>query len=190
MHQILKPADKKKPMIPFNLQESVVLLAKTPLVLQSLVMGLPDAWIYTNEGGSTWSPYAVVGHLVHGEKTDWIPRVRIILSASENKTFEPFDRFAMLERDQTIPVEELLNEFKALRAKNLLDLERLQLKPEDMARTGLHPALGLVTLSQLMASWVVHDLSHLAQVSRVLAFQYKEAVGPWKEYMGVYQWQK
>lgn len=170
----------------FQLQPSLDLLLKTPQVLQALLRDLPDEWTRADEGPGTWSAYSVVGHLVHGEKSDWIPRAHTILSASENKTFEPFDRFAMLARDQSIPLAELLDEFGSLRARNLLELERHRLQPEDLQREGLHPALGRVTLAQLLASWVAHDLSHLAQISRVLAFQYRDAVGPWKEYMGIY----
>lgn len=156
-------------------------------MLESMLQGLPDAWLRTNEGEGTWTAYDVVGHLLHGEKTDWIPRMKIFLSDGGNKTFEPFDRFAMLQWDQDTPLELRLAAFRQLRAKNLQELNSRNLTAADLQRTATHPALGTVTLSQLLASWVAHDLSHLAQISRVLAFPYRDAVGPWKEYMGIFK---
>ena len=171
----------------FSLENLINLLSRTPAVLESLLQGLPDPWVRSNEGAATWSAYDIVGHLVQGEKTDWIPRMQIILSDSENKTFEPFDRFAMLQWDQQTPLSVRLAEFRRLRLRNLEELKSHRPTAADLQRTATHPALGTVTLSQLLASWVAHDLSHLAQISRVLAFPYRDAVGPWKEYMGIFK---
>ena len=169
----------------FSLDNAINLLSRTPAVLESLLQGLPDGWLHANEGEATWSAYEVVGHLVHGEKTDWISRMKIILSDSGPKTFTPFDRFAMLQWDQNTPLTERLSEFRQLRHRNLQELKSRNISATDLQRTATHPALGMVTLSQLLSSWVAHDLSHLAQISRVLAFQYRDAVGPWKAFMGI-----
>lgn len=169
----------------FDLKQAIEILERTPLVLKGLLGGLSEAWTDQNEGPHTWSPYEVLGHLIHGEKTDWIIRTRIILSPSDNKCFEPFDRFAQLEETTTPSMADLLNEFAVLRTQNLLELNALKLTPDDLKKVGIHPAFGEVTLEQLIATWAVHDLSHLAQISRVMAKQYKEAVGPWVEYLGI-----
>lgn len=150
-----------------------------------MLEGLPEEWLNNNEGEDTWSPYDVVGHLVHGERTDWIGRMNIILSDAEDKTFKPFDRFAQFEDSKGKTITILLNEFAELREQNLNTLQEKDITEEDFARTGIHPAFGKVKLSQLLSTWVVHDLSHIAQISRVMAKQYKEAVGPWQEYLSI-----
>lgn len=169
----------------FNLEDAVALLARTPRTLDSLLRDLPDGWTQSNEGQGTWSPFEVVGHLISGEHTDWMPRVRMILEQGDTKTFEPFDRggYEQEARDKSLP--QLLEEFSRLRNENLDQLRKLQLQPDDLARRGRHPDFGVVTLSQLLATWVVHDLTHLHQISRTLAHQYGEAVGPWEMYLGV-----
>jgi uncharacterized damage-inducible protein DinB len=163
----------------FDLEAALEILERTPAVLRALLAGLSDEWAKRNEGGRSWSPHDVVGHLVHGEKTDWIARARIILERGEAQEFEPFDRFAQLEEETSL--EERLEEFAALRAANLAELKRLDLS--DLDRTGRHPELGVVTLRQLLATWVVHDLSHLGQAARTMARQYRDEVGPWEEYL-------
>jgi hypothetical protein len=138
-----------------------------------------------NEGPESFSPKDVIGHLIHGEETDWLPRVRRILEHGESRAFTPFDRFGFREKNRSVPVAELLARFARLRAENLDALEALKLQPADLERRGTHPALGAVTLRQLLATWVVHDLDHLGQVSRVMAKQYRAEVGPWVEYLGI-----
>ena len=169
----------------FNTNKAIEILEKTPLALEQLLSGLSQEWIYSNEGAETWSPFDVMGHLVHGEKTDWIPRLEVILAENGTKTFTPFDRFAMLEESKGKEMDQLINEFKTLREKNLEILKSKQLTTEDHAKTATHPVLGEVTLSQLLSCWVAHDLGHLAQISRVMAKQYKEEVGPWIEFLGI-----
>lgn len=169
----------------FNINKSIEILSRTPLVIESLVSGLPEEWQKSNEGQNTWSPYEIVGHLIHGEKTDWIPRTKIILSNSENKTFTPFDRFAQAHENQERPIVELLKEFKELRNKNLDVLKSLQIDDSKLLEKGIHPELGEVTLKDLLSTWVVHDLGHISQISRVMAKQYKTEVGPWIEYLGI-----
>ena len=169
----------------FSLSESIALLSRTPATLDTLLRGLPDFWVQGNEGNDTWSPFDVVGHLIAGERADWVPRVRIILESGEGRAFDPFDRFAQTKESQGKSLEQLLNEFSRLRKENLEALRALNLQPGDMARRGQHPSLGVVTLSQLLATWVVHDLTHVHQVSRILSHQYRDAVGPWSVYLGV-----
>ena len=169
----------------FQLEEAVSVLSRTPDTLKQLLGSLPDAWVTSNEGPDTWSPYDVVGHLIHGEETDWIPRANIILDRGEARPFEPFDRFAQLEKSKDKSVDELLSEFEDLRRKNLEALDQMNLTPEKLARRGTHPGLGSVTLSELLATWVAHDLSHIAQAVRVMCKQYTEAVGPWKQYLPI-----
>ncbi len=167
-----------------SLSETIAVLTRTPAVLDALLRGLSDTWIQGDEGKDTWSPFVIMGHLIVGERTDWLPRVRIILNDGEARAFDPFDRFAQKEvKDKTL--EQLLDEFARLRKENLAALKALDLKPEDLKRRGKHPALGVVTLSQLLATWAVHDLTHLHQLSRVMAHQYRDAVGPWGVYLGV-----
>jgi hypothetical protein len=174
----------------FNLPETLAILTCTPAALDALLRGLPETWIHRNEGRNqdgkdTWSPFDIVGHLIAGERTDWIPRARIILNHGEARAFDPFDRFAQQKESQGKSFDQLLNEFAQLRKENLAALRELNLQPEDFARRGKHPELGVVTLSQLIATWAVHDLTHLHQLSRVMAHQYRDAVGPWSAYIGV-----
>ena len=171
----------------FALPETLALLERTPTVLNALLRGLPDTWTQRNEGGDTWSAFDVIGHMIHGERTDWMPRARIILENGESRAFEPFDRLGHIPHCRGKSLEQLLDEFAQLRRENLSALRRLNLQPEDLARRGRHPALEVVTLSELLATWAVHDLTHLHQVSRVMAHQYRTAVGPWSAYVGVLQ---
>jgi DinB superfamily len=167
------------------MDEGTAILARTPATLDALLRGLPGGWIAANEGGRTWSPFDVVGHLIHGERTDWVPRARIILEHGESRAFDKFDRFAQFagSEDRTLP--SLLDEFAALRRDNLRELAALGLTEADLARRGLHPELGVVTLGQLLATWVAHDLDHVMQISRVLARQYSDEVGPWRAYLRI-----
>jgi len=167
-----------------KLGDATEILKRTPAVLAGMVRGLPKQWVFATEGGDTWSPYDVVGHLIHGEVTDWMQRARRILEHGESRAFERFDRTAMM-RAKKKPIGDLLAEFAKLRARNLRELKALRLREKDFARTGMHPALGRVTLGQLIATWAVHDLTHLTQICRVLAKQYDAEVGPWKAYLGV-----
>ena len=159
-------------------------LARTPNVLDALLADASDRSLHADEGPGTWSPYGIVGHLIHGEKTDWIPRARHILSGN-SEPFEPFDREAQNRVEERVPIERLLGEFRSLREANLETLRSLEIAPEDLAREGLHPALGTVTLGQLLSTWAVHDLGHIAQISRVLAASRKSDVGPWVEYLPI-----
>ena len=172
-------------MIAFELGKSISILERTPDVLESLLNGISDDWLKNNEGKDTWSPYNVLGHLIHNELTDWMPRIKLILSDKEDKTFEPFDRFAHLEYDQTIPIGRLLKEFGDLRKKSLRELKNLELKETTLSKTGNHPAFGEVNVKQLISSWVVHDLGHIGQMVRVMAKQYKDEVGPWVDYLSI-----
>ena len=169
----------------FDINRSLEILSRTPQVLEDLLSGLSDDWLHSNEGENTWSPYEVIGHLIHGEKTDWIPRTKIILSLSGNKTFEPFDRFAQQNEDTNRSIDELLTEFKTLRMNNLQELKALQIDDTKLAMKGIHPELGEANLKELISCWTVHDLGHLAQISRVMAKQYQSEVGPWKAYLGI-----
>ena len=169
----------------FSLPEATALLARTPATLNAILRGLPDLWTRSNEGPDTWSAFDIVGHLIVGERTDWMPRVRILLEHSEARPFDPFDRFAQAKQTQGQSLEKLLDDFAALRQENLSALEALNLQPDHLTRRGTHPALGTVTLSELLATWTIHDLTHLHQLSRVMAHQYREAVGPWSAYLGV-----
>jgi DinB superfamily len=170
-----------------NLEHTISLLARTPPTLNALLHDLPDAWALSNEGENTWNAFDVVGHLIHGERTDWMPRAKMILQFGETRTFEPFDRTAQERESQGKSLAELLDEFARVRAANLDELRELNLRTEDLARRGRHPALGVVTLSQLLATWAAHDLTHLHQISRIMAHQYREAVGPWAKFLGVMQ---
>lgn len=169
----------------FNLAEAVAVLTRTPAVLDAMLRGLPSTWVRRNEGKDSWSATDIVGHLIVGERTDWIPRLRIILESGEARAFDPFDRFAQFRETQSRSLDQLLAEFTRLRSENLAALRELNLQPEDFARRGKHPALGAVTLSELLATWTVHDLTHIHQLSRVMAYQYRDAVGPWSAYLGV-----
>lgn len=169
----------------FNLSSATEVLERTPQVVISLLRGIGTDWIRNNEGDETWSPYDVIGHLIHGEKTDWIVRMEIILSESTERTFAPFDRFAQFEASQGKTIDQLLEEFKLLREQNLTILKSKNLTPGDLIKTGIHPTFGDVTLEQLLATWVVHDLGHIAQISRVMARQYRSEVGPWREFLPI-----
>jgi len=165
--------------------EGIDVLTRTPAVLNALLRGLPDVLVRSNEGKDTWSAFDIVGHLIHGERTDWMPRLRIILESGETRAFDPFDRLAQFRQSRGKSLEQRLDEFTRLRSDNLAALRALNLQNEDLTRRGRHPALGVVTLSQLLATWVAHDLTHLHQLARVLAYQYRDAVGPWSAYLGV-----
>ena len=169
----------------FSVDQAMVVLRRTPATLRALLDGLPGAWANSNEGDGTWSPFEIVGHMVHGERTDWMPRVRMILEQGEARPFEPFDRFAQLKASENKSLGDLLQEFAHWREDNLAALASLQLRPADLARRGMHPKLGTVTLAQLLATWPAHDLTHLHQLSRVLAHQLSSSVGPWSAYLGV-----
>jgi hypothetical protein len=171
----------------FSLADALALLIRTPATLNALLRGLPDIWVRGNEGGDTWSAFDIVGHLIVGERTDWIPRVRIILEQGEARQFDPFDRLAQFEENQGKSLDQLLDDFARLRSENLSALETLNLQHDDWTRRGKHPSLGVVTLSELVATWAVHDLTHIHQLSRVISHQYRNAVGPWSAYLGVLQ---
>ena len=168
-----------------SLPDTISLLTRTPAALSALLRDLSSAWTSRNEGEDTWSAFDVVGHLIHGERTDWIPRARSILEFGETKPFEPFDRFAQERESQGKSLAGLLDEFARARSESLGELRSLNLRKEDLARRGRHPALGIVTLSELLAAWVAHDLTHLHQISRTMAHQYREAVGPFGKYLVV-----
>jgi hypothetical protein len=170
---------------PFVIEEAVAILSRTPRTLDALLRGLPDGWVTAHEGGTTWSPFDVIGHLIHGERTDWITRASIILEHGEAKPFEKFDRLAQFGESARRTLASLLDEFAALRQDNLRALESLHLSDADLDRRGRHPELGTVTLRQLFATWVAHDLDHVMQVSRVLARQYSDEVGPWRAYLRI-----
>lgn len=168
----------------FNLAEAVAVLERTPASLSALLTGLPNRWVTATEGQGTWSPYDVIGHLIHGDRTDWIPRVRHILS-SDKRPFEPFDRTAQFTESQGKSLSELLATFAELRRANVAALIGMNLTDADLGRTGQHPALGEVTLGQLLATWVAHDLDHIGQIVRTMAKVYAGAVGPWSAYLSI-----
>jgi hypothetical protein len=165
--------------------EAIAILERTPAALDALLRGLPDGWLAANEGGETWSPFDVIGHLIHGERTDWIPRARLILEHGDARPFEKFDRFAQFSASEGRTLASLLDELAALRRDNVRELAAMRLTDADLDRRGRHPELGAVTLRQLLATWVAHDLDHVAQVSRVLARQYADEVGPWQAYLRI-----
>ena len=169
----------------FDLQAGTAVLERTPVTLREMLAGLPASWIDADEGPETWSPYVVVGHLVHGERADWIPRARIILEQGPNRRFEPFDRFAQFRESRGKSLPRLLDEFTDLRRENLSTLAGWRLTEAQLALEGEHPELGEVTLRQLLATWVAHDLSHMAQIARVMAKQYRDAIGPWRRYLTI-----
>ena len=166
-----------------HLDNTLALLERTPAALDALLRGLPNAWTECDEGQNTWSATMVVAHLVYGEQEDWIPRMRLILESGG--TFVPFDREGHVRYSRGKTLAQLLDEFAQARAKGLDAVRALKLTPEDLQRTGRHPSLGVVTLSQLLATWAAHDLTHLHQISRILAYQYRDAVGPWSKFLGV-----
>lgn len=166
-------------------REALQVLERTPATLQALLAGLSDSWLGATEGPDTFSPLDVLGHLIYGEETDWVPRIRIILEQGESKPFTPFDRLGFISESRGKSVQQLLDRFDALRRENLAFVRGLDLDEAALGRRGTHPGLGRVTLSQLLAAWAVHDLGHVKQVVRVLARQYREAVGPWREYLTI-----
>ena len=169
----------------FALEEGAAVLERTPGVLRAMLGGLSAAWTERDEGPETWSPFVIVGHLIHGERTDWIPRARIILDQGADRRFTPYDRFAQFRESADKPLSTLLDEFSDLRARNLAMLRGWKLSDAQLELTGEHPEFGRVTLRQLLATWVAHDLGHVAQISRVMAKQYRDAIGPWRAYLPI-----
>jgi hypothetical protein len=169
----------------FELNRGMAVLERTPHIVRAWLDGLPSEWTEATEGPDTWSPYVVVGHLIHGERTDWIPRARIILAQGQERRFAPYDRFAQFHESEGKTLGQLLDEFAQLRAENLKTLAGWQLTDRELVLTGEHPEFGAVTLRQLLATWVAHDLGHLAQVARVMAKQYRDAIGPWRAYLSI-----
>lgn len=169
----------------FDLATGITVLERTPGTLRALLSDLPPAWINATEGPETWSPYDIVGHLIHGERADWIARAEIILAQGENRRFTPFDRFAQFRESEGKSLAQLLDEFAELRAENLETLAGWKLTDAHLALEGEHPALGPCTLRHLLATWVAHDLGHIEQTARVMAKQYRDAIGPWRAYLTV-----
>ena len=169
----------------FSIPKTVAVLARTPATLNGLLWGLPDVWTKRNEGNESWSAFDIVGHLVFADRTDWIPRARLILESAESRPFDPFNRLGQVKESQGKSLEQLLDEFTEVRNESLAALQAFNLQSEDFGRRGRHPALGTVTLSELLATWAVHDLTHLHQLTRVMAHQYREDVGPFRAYLGV-----
>jgi hypothetical protein len=170
-----------------NLENTIALLERTPAALDALLRGLPAMWTDSNEGESTWSVREVVAHLIHAENEDWIPRARVILKSGEDGVFAPFDRGGHIRHSRGKTLDQLLDDFAQARAQALGELAEMKLTTEDLKRRGRHPSFGVVTLSELLATWAAHDLTHLHQISRVMAYQYCEAVGPWARFLGVMQ---
>jgi hypothetical protein len=172
-----------------DLQATISLLERTPSALNALLRDLPETWTFANEGlkngEATWSVLDIVGHLIHGDRTDWMPRAKLILQHGDSRPFEPFDRLGQQRETRGKSLPQLLDEFSRLRSEKLAELRSLNLGPKELALCGLHPSLGVVTMGQLLATWAVHDLTHLHQISRVMAHQYLDAVGPWSKYLGV-----
>jgi hypothetical protein len=168
-----------------ELEQGTAVLERTPGVLRAMLTGLDPAWTDATEGPETWSPYVILGHLIHGERTDWIQRARIVLAQGASRRFTPFDRLAQLHESAGKSISDLLDEFARLRAANLATLAGWRLTDAQLALVGEHPELGPVTLRQLLATWVAHDLGHIAQTARVMAKQYRSAVGPWRAYLPV-----
>jgi hypothetical protein len=169
----------------FVLADALELLSRTPGTLDTMLRGLSDSWTFAHEGGDTWSAFDIVGHLIHGDKTDWIPRLRTILEHGESRAFDPFDRLAQFTQSEGRTLASLLDEFAAVRRESLRTLASLGLTAVDLDRKGRHPDFGPVTLRQLLATWVAHDLDHISQVARVLARQYSDEVGPWRAYLRI-----
>jgi DinB superfamily len=170
-----------------DLELTIALLERTPKMLDGLLRDLPEAWSYANEGGETWSAFDVVAHLIHAEHSDWIPRAKRILKDGEGRAFDSFDRLGHVRESEGKTLSQLLDEFVRVRLESLNTLRALNLGAREMEKRGLHPTLGTVTLSQLLATWAVHDMTHMHQISRIFAHQYGEAVGPWSAYLGVLQ---
>jgi hypothetical protein len=169
----------------FELSKAIEILERTPSVLNHLIKNLSEEWTSNNEGKETWSPFDVVGHLIHGENTDWIPRTKIVLNGDREVKFTPFDRFAQYEFSKGKSLHDLLTEFEVVRYENLEQLKSFNIQPTDLEKEATHPELGIVSLRNLLSSWVVHDLGHIAQISRVMAKQYSSEIGPWHQYMGI-----
>jgi hypothetical protein len=169
----------------FDLKAALEILERTPTTLDALLRDLPDHWARATEGPDTWSPFDVMGHLLHGEEADWIPRARIILEHGSSRAFDRFNRLAQFEASRGKSLNQLLDEFKVARARSLAELATLKLTPDQWNKPGLHPDLGAVTLGQLLSTWVAHDLDHIVQISRVMAKNYTDAVGPWRQYLRV-----
>ncbi|HEY3385331.1 MAG TPA: DinB family protein [Saprospiraceae bacterium] len=172
-------------MIPVDIPSVISILTRTPATVRELVSGLDEHWLHAVEGPDTWTPHQVVAHLIYGEQTDWIPRMRIILDESSDKKFIPFDRTGHFPIAAGRSIDSLLHQFEQLRIENILILLAADLTEDDLRKEGIHPAFGPVTLGQLLASWVVHDMTHIYQISRIIAKQYEVEVGPWKEYMRI-----
>lgn len=169
----------------FNLQKSIQILERTPRVLNTYLKDLDDDWVFNNEGENTWSPFDIIGHLIHGEKTDWIYRAKLILENNPNQKFKAFNRYAQFENSLGKSLNQLLVEFEQLRKSNILELKSLQIGEKELKYEAIHPELGKVNLKQLLATWLTHDLGHIAQISRVMAKQYKDEVGVWKAYISI-----
>jgi hypothetical protein len=169
----------------FDLTNGLAVLERTPHTLRAMLAGLSPAWTDATEGGETWSPYVIVGHLIHGERTDWIARAQIILAQGAQRRFTPYDRFAQFRESEGKTLADLLDEFAALRQENVATLAGWRLTDAQLALEGEHPEFGAVTLRQLLATWVAHDLGHVAQTARVMAKQYRDAVGPWRAYLSI-----
>ncbi len=165
-----------------ELSDITTMLARTPLAIEKLVDGLPSPWLHHHDGAGTWSAYDIVGHLAHGDRTNWVPRAVMIIDSGTGRPFEPFDREAMLTQARQ-PIESLVHSFRQIRERSLAELEALKLQGSDLDRRGLHPSLGEVKLGQLLAAWVAHDLTHLSQIGEVLARFYRDEVGPWRAFM-------
>jgi len=170
-----------------HLSGTIALLTRTPAALNALLCDLPETWTHRNEGENSWTVFGIIGHLVHAERTDWIPRAKFLLQFGETRPFPPFDRLGHVREIQGKSLPQLLDEFARVRSESLCQLRDLHLRPEDLEQRGRHPTFGRVTLSQLLATWAAHDLTHLHQISRVMAHQYRQAVGPWSAYLGVLQ---
>ncbi len=175
----------KKIKMKYSIPQSIEILERTPAVLNALIAGLSDGWVMNNEGPETFSPYDVIGHLIHGEKTDWVERAKMILEFGNSKTFIPWNRFAQYEESKGKTLQQLLDNFSAVRKENMHWFKSLNLTENDLEKTGLHPVLGEVTLRNLLSTWVVHDLTHIAQITRVMAKQYTEEMGPWPQFFRI-----
>lgn len=171
--------------MPFHLASAQAILERTPATFRAMLSGLPDAWLHATEGPDTFSPFENLGHLIHGERTDWMPRIQVILAQGENRRFEPYDRFAQKRESQGKSLDILLDEFGHLRSRNLARLRSLTITDRELALEGEHPSLGTVTLRHLLSTWVAHDLGHIAQTARVMAKQYRDDVGPWRQYLPI-----
>jgi hypothetical protein len=169
----------------YSLEKSYEILDRTPRVLKALLANLDNDWVSKNEGPETFSPYDVVGHLIHGEKTDWVVRTKIILEHGTEKVFTPWNRFAQFEESKGKSLSQLLDEFEVVRGENMRWFKSLDLTEDDLNKRGIHPKLGEVSLRNLLATWVAHDLTHIAQITRVMAKQYKEEMGPWSEFFRI-----